>query len=142
MLSTKNPQVFCKIFMINCWNHIMFPFVVLKVLFQIIRNICWHTQTSIIIYKQNVLIFTAFFVRNLFRVMFISNISNCIVTVWNFRSINNISVCSLDKIIFLFLKDCNVSPNHCFNGSSQFLTFTDSHRWELPVLHYHEKMAI
>ena len=104
----------------------MFPFVVLKVLYQIIRNIVWNTQVVIIICKKTVLIFTSFCVRNLFGVVFIPNIIYFIITVWKYRIINNFSIFSPDTIVFLFWKDFNVPPINFLNESLQFLTFADS----------------
>ena len=93
--------------------------------FKLFWNIPWYSQVYIIIYKETVLISATFCVKNLFRVMFVPNISYFIITIWNFRSINNVSVFSGDMIIFLFLKDLNVPPNHCFNESFQSFTFTE-----------------
>ena len=73
--------------------------VFLKPFSQIPINILWHTQLSIIISKQKHLIFIASCVRNLLRRIFIPNIRYCIITVWIFRSIDNLSVFSLDMII-------------------------------------------
>ena len=103
----------------------MFSFVVWKVLFQIIRRLPWYTQFSIIISNQTVFIFTLFWIMNYLMVLFIPKIIYCIITVWNFRSINNLSIFSPDIIILYFKKDSNVSPNHSFNENVKFLTFTD-----------------
>ena len=104
----------------------MFPFVVLKIIYQIPRNIPWHTQLFIIISKQTVLIYTAFCVRNLLWVIFIPNTSYCIITIWNFRSINSFFIFSPDMIILFFWKDCNIPTKHCFNLRVKFITLTDS----------------
>ena len=103
----------------------MFPFVFLKIPFQVSRNTFWHNQISIFSSKKTVVIFTAFCVSNLFRIIFIPNISYCLVVVWNFRGINNLSIFIPDMIIFFFWNGCNVPTNHCFNESAQFFTFTD-----------------
>ena len=104
----------------------MFSFVVHKFLSQIPRILPWHTQFFIIISKKTAVVFTAFCISNFLRVVFIPNIIYCIITVWNFRSINNFSIFSPDMIILYFWKDCDFSPNNYFNESVQFFTFTDS----------------
>ena len=88
----------------------MFPFVVLKVLFQIPIIIPWCTQLSIITSKNYFLIFTAFYISNLLRVAFVSNISYLITTIWNYRSINNLSIFSLDMIILFFKSSVMLLP--------------------------------
>ena len=104
----------------------MFPFVFLKIIFQIPRNIPWHYHISIVLSKQSVLILPAFCFRNLLSVIFVPNIKYFIITVWNLRSINNFYIFSPDMIILFFWKDCNVPTNHCFNDSAQFLKFSYS----------------
>ena len=101
----------------------MFSFVVWKILFQISRIIPGHIQISIISSKQTVLIFIVFYIRNFLSVVFIPNIVYSIITVWNFRSINNFSIFIPYMIIFYFWKYVNVSPNQYFIESAQSLTF-------------------
>ena len=104
----------------------MFPFVVWKVLFQIPRRLPWDTQFYFIIRNQTIFIFTAFYISNFIMIVFIPNIIYCIITIWNFRSINNFSILIPDIIILYFWKDSNVYPDHTFSYSKKFLTFTDS----------------
>ena len=59
----------------------MFLYAVWKVLCQILRKIPRDTQTSIIISKQTVVIFTTFFISYYFIIGFIPNIIYFIYTV-------------------------------------------------------------
>ena len=98
-----------------------FPFVVRKVLFQTPRRLNLHTQFSIITSRKIVLIFTGFYNRIFLRVVFIPNIIYCIITVWNFRSINNFFVFSLDVIILYFRKDSDFLPTTLLMKVRNFL---------------------
>ena len=83
-------------------THNTLQFVFWKIIFQLPRSLPRDHIFSLIFINIPVYKFTAFSIGNFLNVLYIKNTIYCIITIWNYRSINILSIFNLEIIIFIF----------------------------------------